>query len=545
MKSLLYIYKGVKRGTSLAITAGIAVVLGGSLMLSSCNDYLEVYPENALPTDKYWSTKEDVEATLMAGYSYLRSSVTDYLIPWGELRAGCLKNRKNPPIQKFEIKTTTSIANWSSMYKIVNTANLVLKNASKARDNDDTYTEAAMNSHLCEAYWLRALAYFYIVRNWRDAPLFTEPFESDENSYNAPQAPEADIIAQIKADLLAAIALDAAKEQFDTTWETKGRATKWALYALMTDVLVWNQEFEAAIGYADLILNSTSKVAPSFINVPTHTAWFAIFNPGNSSESIYEVQWSREKTNGSSAYQTNNLPVLFNDETDDGIYQYGDRMAKDIANDVADIQTPYGTALSTINPEVYVRTKYGSAGANIDGYVSGRVICWKYVGGSSITEKRADSYRDPNFIIYRVADIMLLKAEALAMRQMGNSNEDNKAALDIVNQIRQRTNLTAVTYHDGMSISTVLEYVLHERLMELAGEGKAWYDMLRMGRYKDPSGQVNFKQEFLIDNVTWYNESAKATWITSVLNNENAWYLPVYDSEIRANSLLEQNPYYN
>jgi hypothetical protein len=139
---------------------------------------------------------------------------------------------------------------------------------------------------------------------------------------------------------------------------------------------------------------------------------------------------------------------------------------------------------------------------------------------------------------------MLLKAEALLMRKLGTSAQDNQDALAIINQIRQRTNLPDISYGTGMTFTALLNALTHERRVELAGEGKAWYDLLRMARYQDPSGQVNFKQDYFIDVVITYNEKAKATWITTVLNNENAWYLPIYDNEIRANSLLVQNPYY-
>ena len=80
--------------------------------------------------------------------------------------------------------------------------------------------------------------------------------------------------------------------------------------------------------------------------------------------------------------------------------------------------------------------------------------------------------------------------------------------------------------------------------MELVGEGKAWYDLLRVGRYKDPAGVVNFKKDFLIEYVTKYNGEASEAWINSVLNDENAWYLPINENEVKVNQLLEQNPYY-
>jgi hypothetical protein len=83
--------------------------------------------------------------------------------------------------------------------------------------------------------------------------------------------------------------------------------------------------------------------------------------------------------------------------------------------------------------------------------------------------------------------------------------------------------------------------VLHERLMELAGEGKAWYDMLRMGRYTDPSGECNFKQLF-INNVVTFNRGIGESKIRTALSDTDAWYLPINATEISTNSLLVQNP---
>jgi len=523
----------------------LIITVAAALGLSSCNDFLEVYPENVEPTDKYWASKEDVEATLFAGYYYLRDAVQDYLIPWGELRAGCIYSRSGSPLQQLQVKPTSSIATWTPMYMIVNSANLVLANAEKARANDATYTPEAMNSHYCEAYWLRALAYFYIVRNWREAPLFTEPFETDEVSYNVAKSSEAELIAQIKSDLLAAIQLGAAKTSFNTTWETKGRATLWSIYALMADVCLWNQDFDEAITYCNAILNATSNDAPRFMKTPTHASWFSIFNPGNSNESIYEVQWSHEKRQGT-AYQTNDLPKLFDNQHTDRRYQLSRQMLQDFNSEYRAILQQYNNDPDLAGP-MAVRSMFGgyfvgSSAAAYQGATSGYV--WKYCGSTSLSDKRTETYYDPNFIIYRVADIMLLKAEALVMRQAGNNQADNEEAIALVNEIRQRTNLEPVEIFDEPSLKDLLDYILYERLMELVGEGKAWYDLLRVGRYKDPAGVVNFKKDFLIEYVTKYNGEASEAWINSVLNDENAWYLPINENEVKVNQLLEQNPYY-
>ncbi len=517
------------------------------LSLASCNDYLEIYPENVEPSDKFWQSKEDVESALYSGYYFLRSSVEDNLIPWGELRAGCVYDRRGSVLQRLEIKpTNNSLVDWGPMYKIVNVANLVLANAEKARGNDRTYTEEEMHSHMTEAYFLRALAYFYIVRNWRDAPLITDPFETDEMPQNVPQSSDTLLIAQIKSDLQAAINLNAAKEVYNTTWETKGRATIWAIYALAADVNLWDKQFDTAIQYCDLILNARSANAPRFMSTNTHASWFSIFNPGNSNESIFEVQWSHEKLNGTS-YQTNNLPDLFNDHSTNtsikDAYAISDQMTQDFNQDYMGIIERY--------PENYtdmaVRTMYGGyfVGSNAGAYMSAhQSYVWKYVGGTTTTEKRTTTYYDPNYIIYRVADIMLMKAEALVMRHLGTDYSDNQEAIRLVNQIRERTNLEDREIYDNTDFKDIMDYVLYEELMEFVGEGKAWYDLLRVGRYTDPSGIINFKRDFLIEYVVKYNSQASETWINSVLSDENAWYLPVSDNEIKTNGTLVQNPYY-
>ena len=169
---------------------------------------------------------------------------------------------------------------------------------------------------------------------------------------------------------------------------------------------------------------------------------------------------------------------------------------------------------------------------------------WKYLGGTTITEPRTTQYYDPNFIIYRVSEVMLMKAEALVMRSMGQNIDDNTAALAIVNQIRNRTNLLDATAGPTSGLSDILQAIVHENIHEFIGEGRAWYDLLRVGRYTDPTGATNFVTEFFINNVVNYNLTASESKIRSVLLDKNAWYLPVNDDEILHNDKLVQNPYY-
>ena len=294
----------------------LALGCGVVFSMTSCKDWLEIYPENSQPSGTYWQTKEEVEAVVNAGYYYLRTMVEPYLIPWGELRAGCIYNQKGSNLQNFQVKPTDKdLCNWGTLYQIINVANTVIKRAPDTQKVDATYALPAMKSHQTEAYFLRALCYFYLVRNWREAPLITEPYEDDTYTTKVAKSTEAELIEQIRSDIRTALSTGAAKESFDTTWETKGRATKWALYALGADVCLWAEDYEAAVTYCDAILNARGVGAPAFLATATHSSWFSMFNPGNSNESIFEIQYNYEEN------QTNNLPKLFDNEHADGIYR--------------------------------------------------------------------------------------------------------------------------------------------------------------------------------------------------------------------------------
>lgn len=492
----------------------------------SCTEWLEVYPQNDQVSDYYWSSKEEVEAMLNGCYYYYRQIVASELLPLGELRAGQLFSRgAYSSLQEFRVKETDkSIANWGPFYEIINVANGVIANADKALANDETYDENMMKAHKAEAYFLRALTYFYLVRNWCNVPLILEPYENDSQSYLVGQSSEAEVVAQIKADIRTAIESGAAKEYYNKRWENKGRATRWALYALGADVCLWSEDYEEAEQYCNMILNSTSAYAPTLLATPSHASWFSIFNPGNSNESILELQWDEEEE------QLNNLPYLFDNSSAQRVYAYSQKMTEMFIEEinytrqhmVEEVRTLYG-GFYCQTPAAYVSAETG--------------FCWKYFGSEVLTEKRTSEHYDPNFIIYRVADVILMKAEALVMQGAARYPE----AVTLINQIHNRANLGNVDIDPNNTTELeLLTCLLDERATELAGEGKAWYDMLRFGRRQN----YKYKETFILSRLLTFNKQASTSWFRSVLSDNNALFLPVWDEELENNSLLVQNPYY-
>lgn len=500
------------------------------ISLSSCDDWLELYPQNARASDKQWQSQKDVDDVITAGYYYLRDMAIPELIPWGELRAGAIYNiKKHSELQEFQVEPTDKICSWGDLYEIINVANDVLANASTAQKNDKTYEKAELQSHYAEAYFLRALSYFYLVRNWKDVPLVIAPFENDDNNYHIPQTPETVVVEQIKDDIRAALATGAAKERYNTTWQTKGRATKWALYALMADVCLWSEDYKTVETYCDYLLDSESSYAPRFLLAQNRNTWFSIFNPGNSNESIFELQWDHNVD-----HQTNDLPVLFDNEATDCQYVMTPHMTRDFGEEYASteenlleaVRTMYGGYYLTI-PSSYISAE--------NGYV------WKYCGSMTMTDKRTSTFYDPNFIIYRVSEVILMKAEALIMEGPGEDNANWKTAVDLINKIRTRSNLENRLYNENITQEELLSWLLHEYRMEFLGEGKLWYVLLRFGRRDN----YKYKNMFLVDQVVDYDNQVSSSWLTSVLSDNNALFLPVNAEEIKTDSLLVQNPYYD
>ena len=101
---------------------------------------------------------------------------------------------------------------------------------------------------------------------------------------------------------------------------------------------------------------------------------------------------------------------------------------------------------------------------------------WKYAGKSSnlVTARSSDEQKSANFIIYRLPDLILMKAEALIFTNLAAEG------YDLINKIRIRAFLEELTVPSG--IKEQEDDLLNERAIEFAFEGKRWWDLMRMGR---------------------------------------------------------------
>lgn len=481
------------------------LVLLVTLSVASCEDYLTVLPENNQSSFEYWETKEEVEAVLASGYVNLRSSVETFLL-WGEARgnglafystsAGSDLQKAGNKLRAFDILPENKLADWSKPYAAIAMANAVIKYAPDVVEKDPSFDINMCRSFMAEAYFQRALAYFYIVRTFKDAPFVKEPYVDDSAPYTMAKEDGAVILRSCIADLEEF--LPNAKEFFpevdnNNQINTKGRATQWGLHALLADMYLWLGDYDKCVTHCDAVIGSgrVGLISNGFLN----------FYPGNSNEGIFEIQYSNPKS------QTNSFLTWFKAATD-GYYKISD----------------YSTLLFELETDPrglnYTYTEEG--------------FIWKYLGTTAVTA-RASSENDQNYMVYRLADIFLMKAEALIMQ------DQFETAAGLIDKTRLRAGLTEMTQSEDKM--TMLESLLEERQKEFLAEGKNWFDMLRIGLRSQQLKDARYKNLF-VDQALKAVAAASQSLGRATLADEGSWYMPISEGELEKNPLLVQSDYY-
>jgi len=470
----------------------------------SCDSWLELIPPNGLIRNEFWKSKEDVEAVLMAGYETL-GSMDRNLFLFGELRADMLEGDNNQSLNEQNIMENNiypdnQFCDWGPFYAMINNCNEVIKNAPLVREIDNTFTEFKLKSIVAEACFLRSLAYFYLVRIYGDVPLITEPADTDEAEFYLPKISGDDVLIQIVDDLKKNRDF-APSGEFLTIAENKGRASKAAFDALLADIELWRFNYQEVLVHVQKIESTGNyDLMPS-------TRWFELFYPGNTLESIFEIQFDQ------SLDQPNNITGLFGrynlqyDPSQKAFQLFGSEFATEIVRGEG----------STI-------TKFGEGDYGI----------WKYLGqdADGRSQRSGSDQNSANWIVYRYADVLLMKAEALS--QLSRFDE----ALIILNDIRDRAGVARISLAN--STTAFEDAILQERALEFAYEGKRWFDILRLGRRNDFA-----RKEKVIEIIVSNVPSAQKRIMAAKLTNPLGWYLPVYETEIESNRNMKQNPYYD
>jgi starch-binding outer membrane protein, SusD/RagB family len=478
------------------------------LLLGGCNNWLDLEPQDAIIKDRYWKTKEQVEAAVVGVYASLLGapdgarSIPELAFLWGEMRADMIVPNNNALFDEEEVVNgnilqTNGLANWRVFYQTINYCNTVLDLAPAVLDIDPTFKESQWQAYRAEMLTIRSLLYFYLVRTFKEVPLKIAATTSDDDPYEIPKSTEEEILNQLVADLNEAERL--AVVSYGNQDQNKGRVTRYTVNALQADIYLWKEDYASCKAACDKIINSGQ-----FGVVESHEWFPEIFVTGNSNESIFEIQFDAEKTN-----------PFFNMFATNGRW----------LSSILVLEEVY-----TIDFDVAENKDIRGENASLKS--DGRI--WKYMGWDGTRPRSiAESYA--HWIVYRLADILLMKAEAMAL------TGEVDGAREIVNKIRTRGHALEATYReiDSFDVQGMLEYILEERAREFAFEGKRWFDVLRHAR-RNNYANLNLLINMAVKTAPIDRQQS----IINKLRDTNSHYLPVFQYELQTNKRLVQNPFY-
>ncbi|WP_423736724.1 RagB/SusD family nutrient uptake outer membrane protein [Chitinophaga caseinilytica] len=498
----------------------IAAVLLCAIVFGSCKRILELEPKTGPTSLTFWKNDKDALAGLMGGYALIREALTDEnrFFVYGDITANTFRVTYSSDYSIHQIANgeldgvyygyLENLQNWTLYYKAIAQANLLVQKIPTIPDN--AFANGANKAYYAgEAHFLRAFLYFYISRVWGDVPLILEPVEDLSQAKNIGREKQSVVLAQCIKDVDAAIQL--LPETPIQTNDRGVRASRASALALKAHIYAWMKDFPKCEEATRDLVASPGKYGLKFI---TDSAEYSRIPIGRSMEAIFEININEEQNEGSGpdiygSFQGIGSKTLY-------IPYLATRDAS------TPDQVPWMTHLTTYN-NVYWEDgdlrKMLWFEKDTRTSMEKNIMMKKYV---NITYRDGDVRKDPrqsnNLLVFRLSDIILLRAEALS-----KIKKDTEAR-DLVNKVRTRARLEAL---DGTTAGDDLYYfIVTERQRELFAEGHAFWDLLRTGFIDDFNGQFE-----------------KAMEPGSEFYGKNYW--PIPRALFKDNMLMKQTPYWN
>ena len=570
----------MKRTLYKIFSAAAAMVLAG--VTTSCGDYLDVKPLNDVVLENYWTEKKDVISVMNSCYESLENKESILRMEiWGELRSENIVAGSSVPNEMNEVLKETLLPNnaltsWAIMYQTINRCNTVIHYAPGVQEIDPNYTYTELQATIAEATFIRDLCYFYLLRTFGEVPLVFEPSLSDDMEFEVEPTsafkfqdgawvigPALDILIED----LRGVENMAVRRYIDDSEMTNsqaasaadqnsGRVTRCAIYALLAEINLWKGDYDEAIRYCDLVIDYKTKQYEEkkdklgeindmmlFNEIPLirecveggttcGNAYNEIFGTGNSFESLFELTfYTNQSTSNETVgtyYGTSSNPL--------GRFATPDEHNKDVA-------TGNNALFAKDDCRAYAIMKKENGKNAITKYVantvsmSNRLSTISDESGVKLSlSRRSNQYA--NWIVYRLTDVMLMKAEALVMKGEANYQK----AFDLVDAVNRRarniTTGTGLNFADYSSSQAKMmeDLILQERKREFFFEAKRWYDLVR---YSIRTGSNTYLAK---QATTKYQINVNAIQIK--LSDPNALFWPFNKDELKLNKYLRQNPAY-
>ena len=153
--------------------------------LTSCQDWLTIYPQTQIVEENFWEDKNDLEGVRYAAYTSMCGTL-EKMVLWGDLRSDTYvlstadqststKNFYNELREgRLERDSANTYFDWSGFYTTINYCNKILYHGADVLANDKQFTSSEWSQMRAEITALRALNYFYLLRSFKDIPYTTK-----------------------------------------------------------------------------------------------------------------------------------------------------------------------------------------------------------------------------------------------------------------------------------------------------------------------------------------------------------------------------------
>jgi len=426
-------------------------------MVSCKKSFIDLLPISSVTVEVVYKSDKDFLDALTATYNSLQIQYQNFYI-FGDIRGddawqAIYKNNSQSYSDIFVTSSSDALMNstWQNYYQAIFRANTILD---KIKDADVAVVKNK-ERYIAEAKFLRALAYFDLVRIFGGVPMITKPL-SIEEGYKVGRGSVDSIYNQlIIADLLAAENVLPVKYAGSDV----GRPTKGAAKAILGRVYLTRQDFPKA----ESKLQEVTTLGYSLL--PNYNDLFDYSKNEHHGEYIFDIEYEEGTGEGSrltNAFAPNSLPFT----SFYGIGGNGDEQ-----------NSPTEVLIALFDQKD--RRRDITVGVR-GGFYGRDSVLIRLPGNTNqtytkkyITPVLAANDSRANWKVIRYADVLLMLAEAL------NENGKSGEALVYLNQVRTRAGLTGYAI---LSKDEMREKIYIERRLELSFEGVRWFDLVRTGR---------------------------------------------------------------
>ena len=553
-------------------------------LFTSCVDTV-ILPDNKTIDEDFWQKKADVEGVVAAAYAQLRSDeVVCNMIVWGDFRSDEMVMAEVPVSAEFKIAlsqiysmnidTENAFTKWAPFYSAINYCNLVLEKAEEVIAIDPDYSRGDYDANKAQVLALRAFCYFYLTRVFHDIPVTPAAYLNSSDDLNAPQESPAEVIDMCINDLQEALRVAVSGSTFGD-WRDKGYFNKDGINALLADIYLWRasvnrdvNDYQKCVDHCDLVIQAKkaayeqnppktfgSSATPTVSDYYLSTyddMYDDLFgqNGQNAIESIFELQY---RTSSSTNNGMNYMYYRYKGETKN-------------TNGYLKAATIYGkvdgTGKSVWHNDVDQRLYdyiYDAKSTSLEQFGVRKFVAATWAGKGTVDTRTSSPSLQKDWIIYRLTDVMLMKAEALVqlyeLNGKATTDTRNQDAFEICKFVNDRalpddakpaSSLKYTVYKDKME-----DLVLAERVRELCFEGKRWFDLMRYN-YRHTTQQADLTKklsESYVTNSSEFFELALRKYavpgaMKGKIRDERYLYMPINQDEIEVNPNLVQNPAY-